>query len=67
MSENTVNVALRALGFGQEEMAAHRFRAMAATLLKEEGLFNPDALERQLAHMETNGMRRAYTRGLELG
>ena len=63
MSENTVNAALRALGYGQEEMTAHGFRAMAATLLNETGKFNPDAIERQLAHMETNAIRRAYTRG----
>jgi integrase len=63
MSENTVNAALRALGFGQEEMTAHGFRAMAATLLNESGRFNPDAIERQLAHMENDGVRRAYTRG----
>lgn len=63
MSENTVNAALRALGFGPEEMTAHGFRAMAATLLNETGSFNPDAIERQLAHMEANGVRRAYTRG----
>lgn len=63
MSENTVNAALRALGFGQEEMTAHGFRAMAATLLNETGQFNPDAIERQLAHMENNGVRRSYTRG----
>jgi len=63
MSENTVNAALRALGFNQEEMTAHGFRAMAATLLNETGKFNPDAIERQLAHMETNAIRRAYTRG----
>lgn len=63
MSENTVNAALRALGFGPEEMTAHGFRAMAATLLNESGIFNPDAIERQLAHMEGNAIRRAYTRG----
>ncbi|MEV4932629.1 tyrosine-type recombinase/integrase [Sphingobium sp. LSP13-1-1.1] len=63
MSENTVNAALRALGFSQAEMTAHGFRAMAATLLNETGKFNPDAIERQLAHMETNAIRRAYTRG----
>ncbi|MBS0503520.1 MAG: tyrosine-type recombinase/integrase [Proteobacteria bacterium] len=63
MSENTVNAALRALGFGQEEMTAHGFRAMAATLLNECGRFHPDAIERQLAHMENDGVRRAYTRG----
>ena len=63
MSENTVNAALRALGFGPEQMTAHGFRAMAATLLNESGQFNPDAIERQLAHSESNGVRRAYTRG----
>ncbi|MDF2640231.1 MAG: integrase [Novosphingobium lindaniclasticum] len=63
MSENTVIGALRALGFPQDEMSAHGFRAMAATLLNESGRFNPDAIERQLAHMENNGVRRAYTRG----
>jgi hypothetical protein len=36
---------------------------MAATLLNEMGLWNPDAIERQLAHMENNGVRRAYARG----
>ncbi len=63
MSENTVNAALRALGFGKEQMTAHGFRAMAATLLNESGRFHPDAIERQLAHMDTDGVRRAYTRG----
>lgn len=63
ISENTVNLALRRLGFGRDEMTAHGFRAMAATLLNEMGIWNPDAIERQLAHMENNGVRRAYTRG----
>lgn len=63
MSENTINGALRVLGFAQGQMTAHGFRAMAATLLNESGQFNPDAIERQLAHMESNGVRRAYTRG----
>src|SRR3546814_3227944 len=63
MSENTVNASLRALGFSKEEMTAHGFRAMAATLLNECGLFHPDAIERQLAHVENNGVRRAYARG----
>ncbi len=49
MSENTVNAALRALGLGQEEMTAHGFRAMAATLLNETGRFNPDAIDRNVA------------------
>lgn len=63
MSENTVNAALRAMGFSGEEMTAHGFRAMAATLLNESGHFHPDAIERQLAHVENDGVRRAYARG----
>lgn len=63
MSENTVTFALRRMGYSSEEMTAHGFRAMAATLLNEMGLWNPDAIERQLAHMEANGVRRAYARG----
>lgn len=63
MSENTITLALRRMGYGQEKMTAHGFRAMAATLLNEMGIWNPDAIERQLAHMENNGVRRAYARG----
>jgi len=63
MSENTINAALRRLGYGQEEMTAHGFRAMAATLLNEMGIWNPDAIEKQLAHLDTSMVRRAYTRG----
>jgi len=63
MSENTVNAALRRLGYSQEEMTAHGFRAMAATLLNEMGIWNPDAIEKQLAHLDTSVVRRAYTRG----
>ena len=63
MSENTITFALRRMGYGKDQMTAHGFRAMAATLLNEMGLWNPDAIERQLAHMENNGVRRAYARG----
>jgi len=63
MSENTINAALRRLGYAQEEMTAHGFRAMAATLLNEMGIWNPDAIEKQLAHLDTSMVRRAYTRG----
>jgi integrase len=63
MSENTINFALRRMGFSKDEMTAHGFRAMAATLLNEMGIWNPDAIERQLAHLENNGVRRAYARG----
>lgn len=63
MSENTVNLALRRMGFDANQMTAHGFRAMAATLLNESGMWHPDAIERQLAHLEANEVRRAYTRG----
>lgn len=63
MSENTINAALRRLGYAQTEMTAHGFRAMAATLLNEMGIWNPDAIEKQLAHLDGSQVRRAYTRG----
>lgn len=63
MSENTINAALRRMGYAQDEMTGHGFRAMAATLLNEMGLWNADAIERQLAHTDNNAVRRAYTRG----
>jgi integrase len=59
MSENTVNGALRRLGYAQEEMTGHGFRSMASTLLHELGL--PHAvIERQLAHGERNKVSAAY-------
>lgn len=60
MSENTVNQALRRLGYGNDEMTGHGFRSMAATRLNEMG-WNADAIERQLAHAEPNKVRAAYT------
>ena len=63
MSEHTVNAALRRMGYAKDEMTGHGFRAMASTLLNEMGLWNPDAIERQLAHAEGNSGRRAHTRG----
>lgn len=65
MSENTLNSALRRLGYSKEEMTAHGFRAMAATLLNEMGKWPGDAIERQLAHQEANAVRRAYTHAAE--
>jgi len=59
MSENTVNSALRRLGYTKEEMTGHGFRSMASTLLNENG-WNQDAIERQLAHVEGNSVRAAY-------
>jgi integrase len=63
MSENTINAALRSLGYGPDQMTAHGFRSMADTLLNESGLFLPDAIERQLAHQDKNAVRRIYARG----
>lgn len=59
MSENGVKQGLRRLGYGSNEMIAHGFRAMAATLLNEMGIWNPDAIERQLAHLDTSAVRRS--------
>jgi integrase len=63
ISENTLNGALRRLGFGPEEMTSHGFRATAATLLDESGKWSVEAIERQLAHREPSSSRRAYARG----
>ncbi|MFG1299152.1 integrase arm-type DNA-binding domain-containing protein [Xanthobacter sp. V3C-3] len=63
ISENTLNVAIRRLGFTAEEMTSHGFRAAFATLANESRMWHPDAIERQLAHVEGNNVRRAYTRG----
>ena len=59
MSENTVNAALRRLGYAKDEMTGHGFRSMASTLLNEKG-WHRDAIERQLAHAERNNVRAAY-------
>ena len=63
MSENTLNMALRRMGISADEMTSHGFRATFSTLANESGLWNPDAIERALAHIETNTVRRAYARG----
>jgi integrase len=64
MSENTLNAALRRLGYSGNEMTAHGFRASFSTLANESGLWNPDAIEAALAHVERNEVRKAYNRGL---
>ncbi|MFN3621034.1 tyrosine-type recombinase/integrase [Sphingorhabdus sp.] len=63
MSENTVNSAFRRLGFGKEEITAHGLRSSASTLLNESGIWNPDAIERALAHGFSDAVRGAYHRG----
>lgn len=67
MSENTVNGALRRLGFTKDEMTAHGFRAVARTLLDEELGFRPDFIEHQLAHAVRDPNGRAYNRTAHLG
>src|SRR3546814_1793619 len=61
MSENTVNAALRRMGFDKDTMTGHGFRAMASTRLNEMG-WAPDVIERQLAHAERHKVRAAYNR-----
>ena len=65
MSENTVNQAIRRLGYDNTQMTAHGFWAMASTTLYEMG-FPSDLVERQLAHVVGNDVRRAYDRSENL-
>lgn len=62
MSENTLNDALRRMGFAASEMTAHGFRATASTLLNESGLWDADAIEAELGHADRDEVRRAYHR-----
>jgi integrase len=63
ISENTLNASMRRMGFKQDEVSAHGFRATASTLLNESGKFSADAIERALAHQDPDPVRRAYARG----
>jgi hypothetical protein len=65
MSNNTVNAALRRLGYSRDEMTGHGFRTLASTLLNEQG-WNPDLIELHLAHAERNKVRAAYNRAQRL-
>jgi integrase len=65
MSDNTVNAALRRLGYTSEEMTGHGFRSLASTCLNEQG-YHPDLIELQLAHTERNKVRAAYNKALRL-
>jgi integrase len=65
MSDNTINAALRRLGYSSEEQTGHGFRSMASTLLNEQG-FPPDVIELQLAHAERNKVRAAYNKAPRL-
>ena len=59
ISENTLTVGLRVMGYSQGQMTAHGFRSTASTLLNEQG-FNADWIERQLAHGPRDKIRAAY-------
>ena len=63
ISDGTLNAALRRLGYAKDEATGHGFRATASSLLNESGKWHPDAIERQLAHIEGNSVRAAYARG----
>lgn len=63
MSENTLNAALRRLGYTGEEMTSHGFRTTASTLLNESRKWSADAIERALAHKDKNEVRGIYHRG----
>lgn len=63
ISENTLNAALRRMGYTKEQATAHGFRGTASTLLNESGKFSPDAIERALAHQDANEIRRSYNHG----
>ncbi|MFV7498601.1 tyrosine-type recombinase/integrase [Klebsiella michiganensis] len=61
MSENTINNALRLMGYDTKiDVCGHGFRAMACSSLIESGLWSKDAVERQMSHQERNGVRAAY-------
>jgi integrase len=62
MSENTVRSALRRLGYANDEMTAHGFRAMARTMIAERLHVDSDIIEAQLAHAVADSLGRAYNR-----
>lgn len=62
ISENTLNGALRRIGYSQDEATAHGFRSTFSTLANESGRWSIDAIEAALAHIEPNAVRRAYAR-----
>ena len=66
MSENTLNAALRTLGYDGKTMTGHGFRAMARTILDEVLHFRPDHIEQQLAHAVRDPLGRAYNRTAHL-
>ena len=61
MSENTVNNAIRNMGYSKDQLVSHGIRSIGSTLLNEQG-YNPDWIEVQLAHTDSNKVRGAYNR-----
>lgn len=66
MSENTINAALRSMGYSKETMTAHGFRAMARTIMDEVLGERVDLIEHQLAHAVKDPNGRAYNRTAHL-
>ncbi len=62
ISENTLNQALRRMGFDKDEATSHGFRSSASSLLNESGKWNPDAIEAELAHIGADQARNVYHR-----
>jgi integrase len=60
LSENTLNSAIRRLGYEKDEMTSRGFRTTASTLLHESGRFRSEVVETQLAHQDKNTVRRIY-------
>jgi len=65
LCDNALTAALRRIGYTGDQMTWHGFRAMASTLLNEQG-YAPDIIELQLAHQERNEVRAAYNRAQRL-
>lgn len=65
MSDGTIRVALRTMGYEKTDMTAHGFRAMASTTLNSYE-WPPDVIETQLAHSDSNKIRSAYNRAIYL-
>jgi integrase len=66
LSDNTINQAIRRMGYDKNEMTAHGFRAMARTILEEVLHVKPEIIEHQLAHVVRDSLGRAYNRTTHL-
>ncbi len=66
MCENTVNKALRLMGYDtKKDICGHGFRTMACSTLMESGLWSRNTVERQMSHQERNSVRAAYNHKAE--